>query len=210
MFPRLQGVKTVSAILACLASAALMSAQPAQNASPFMPPAGTATIAGNDEAKSYELVGVTAAGDHTFLSILRQSDQRSTWIPVGKTVAGITVVRYDPAKDEAVIHADDKDFTLTLRKAQIVPAKLSAESAAASPLLSPASLASATIPGDPAVVKMPPMSAQEEKEMEARMLVSDLLEIGLRQRAAYQEVRRQSAQTSATKTPSASSATAAK
>jgi hypothetical protein len=198
----------VSAIFACLASAAFMNAQPTQNASPFMPPAGAATAIGDHEAKGYELVGVTAAGDHTLLSIFRQSDQRSTWIPVGKTVAGITVVRYDPAKDEAVIHADEKDFTLTLRKAQIVSTEVALQPAAASPLLSPASLTATTMPGDPAVVKLPPMSAQEEKEMEARMLVSDLLEIGLRQRAAYQEVRRQAAQKNTT--TAASPATAAK
>ena len=45
------------------------------------------------------------------------------------------------------------------------------------------------------------MTPQEEKEMEARMLVSDLLEIGQQQRQAYAEARRKAAQEKAQRAP---------
>jgi len=39
----------------------------------------------------------------------------------------------------------------------------------------------------------PPANSQEEKETEARMLVTDLLEIGQEQRRAYEAAQREAA-----------------
>lgn len=190
MFPGFQRGKILPVILAWLTGATFSAAQPAQHASPFLPPPGAMAQPVKDNVNDYELVGMSVAGGNTFLSILRQGDQRSTWIGVGKTVGEITVLRYDPAKDLAVIRAGEKELTLTLRQARIVPASGSPQPLAVSPLLSSSALATGAFPADPAVMKMPALSPREEKEMEARMLVTDLLEIGQRQRAAYQEAHR--------------------
>jgi hypothetical protein len=59
----------------------------------------------------------------------------------------------------------------------------------------------ATVPIAP-VVPLPPPSTPAEAEREARMLVSDLLEIGMQQRKAYEEAQRKAA-LEATKTNAA-------
>jgi hypothetical protein len=69
----------------------------------------------NPPSPPYELAGMSALGKNTLLSILRRSDHRSVWVPVGKTVGEITAVSYDAQTDKAVIRVDDELFTLSLR-----------------------------------------------------------------------------------------------
>lgn len=181
-----------SALCAPAASlAAEASSLPEQ--SPFLPPPAAAAPAAGEAAAGYQLSGMTVVGKDTLLSITRESDKRSTWIVVGQTLGEVTAVSYDPAKDQAVIRTGGKEHTLTMRRSAVV-------AAAVSPLIPPnaaavlASIqASPTPAAEPAPVTMPPLSLQEEKEMEARMLVTDLLEIGQRQRKAYAEAQRQAA-----------------
>ncbi len=73
--------------------------------SPIAPPPST----------EFELVGMSAVGDTTLLGINRRSDQRSVWVPVGKSVSGITAVSYDAASDRAVIEVNGRQLTLGLR-----------------------------------------------------------------------------------------------
>lgn len=54
----------------------------------------------------------------------------------------------------------------------------------------------ATVPVAP-TVPLPPPSSPAEAEREARMLVSDLLEIGMQQRKAYEEAQRKASAESA-------------
>ncbi len=172
-----------------LTASALLAADSSRNASPFLPPAGAAAPT-QKEPSAYSFAGMTVVGGETLLSITRESDKRSTWIPLGKTVGDITAISYDAKKDEAVIRADGRELTLTIRKAVVVsapthrpPPYLATQPAANAPAVAPA----------PEPVKMPAMNQQEEKEMEARMLVSDLLEIGQQQRRAYEAAQREAA-----------------
>jgi hypothetical protein len=71
----------------------------------------------------FELVGMSAVGGNTLLSVVRRSDQRSVWIPVGKSVAGITAVSYDAESDRAVIRVNGREHTLGLRTAGPVAAE---------------------------------------------------------------------------------------
>ena len=183
-----------SVFLAALAlsasSAPLIAAESAKTESPFLPPAGTPAPAAK-EPSAYSFAGMTVLNGETLLSITRESDKRSTWIPVGKTVGDITAVSYDPKKDEAVIRADGRELTLPIRKSVVVAAPAHRPPVIASTLPAP-SAAPAPAP-EPEPVKMPPLNQQEEKEMEARMLVSDLLEIGQQQRRAYEAAQREAA-----------------
>jgi hypothetical protein len=64
---------------------------------------------------TYELTGMSAMGATTLLSVVRLSDKRSFWVPVGKTVGEITAVSYDPATDRAVIRVNGSLQTIALR-----------------------------------------------------------------------------------------------
>lgn len=71
----------------------------------------------------FELVGMSALGNNTLLGITRRSDQRSVWVPVGKSVAGITAVSYDPDADRAVIRVNGREHTLGLRTGSSIAAE---------------------------------------------------------------------------------------
>lgn len=186
-----------------------LTAQTLPNDSPFLPPPETVTAPDVDSAAGYQLSGMTVVGTETLLSLTRESDKRSTWIAVGKTIGEITVVSYDATNDRAVIRIGGREHTLTLRKPN-------PGTASVSPLLPPdpantglSIQSSATAVAEPPLV-MPPLSPQEEKEMEARMLVTDLLEIGQRQRKAYAEAKREAARKAAEAARAAAEAEAAK
>lgn len=169
--------------------------------SPFLPPADSAAQTSPDSSSGYEFVGVTATAAQTLVSIRRLSDQRSVWIPVGQTLAEITVVNYDSTKDEVTLRTTADSFTLRLRDHATATAATPAINDAPRTLPAPASAGSAPAP---VAVPAKPLSVQEEKEFEARMLVTDLLEIGQQQRRAYEEARRRDASEKATPRPTAS------
>lgn len=85
-------------------------------ASPFAPPAADTPPPATPTA-DYTLAGMTAVGEDVLLSIVRQSDKRSLWVPVGKTVGEITVVRYDADNDLAVIRVGGRHLTLRMGSA---------------------------------------------------------------------------------------------
>ena len=151
--------------------------------SPFLPPANAAGPK-KTEATAYELAGMSVAGKATLLSITRVRDKRSTWVPVGQTVGEISAISYDPKTDQAIIRAEGQLLTLTLRKAAVVSMPAAR---------TPGVIAARAPQPTPVAIPPPPANVQEEKETEARMLVTDLLEIGQEQRKAYEEAQRQAA-----------------
>jgi hypothetical protein len=185
LLPLIRAARPVLVASAGLVAATAGLAQALPKSSPFLPPAA-APGAAQSGPGAYEFVGMTTLGDQTLLGINRQQDKRSFWIPVGKTVGDITAVSYDPKTDRAVIRADGQTITLILRKGGVLPG------IAATVAPTPAPLVVANGP-TPVTVPTRPLSVQEEKEMEARMLVTDLLEIGQQQRKAYEEAQRQAA-----------------
>lgn len=153
--------------------------------SPFLPPANAA--APSKTAAAYELAGMSVAGKATLLSIVRVKDKRSTWVAVGQTAGEITAVSYDPKTEQATIRVDGKPITIAMKKASVV-------SASNTLFRSPFPSNSTTPATSPQPIVTPlPATTQEEKETEARMLVTDLLEIGQQQRKAYEEAQRQAA-----------------
>jgi hypothetical protein len=181
----------------------------AQNAlpanSPFLPPNAPAAAANNGEP--LEFAGVSTVGKRTDLIIYDKAAKKSRWIPLGDTVAGITAVKYDSRAETAVIRANGVEKNLTLRKGTgpinaPVPVNVPPAVATTTPLpptsgqpvalpAAPAA-AAATPPGAPAAPATPETIAKQEAE--ARMLVSDLLEIGMAQRKAYEEAHRKAAE----------------
>jgi hypothetical protein len=135
---------------------------------------------------------MSVAGKATLLSITRVRDKRSIWVPVGKSSGEITAISYDPKTDQATIRADGKVLTLTMRKSAVVSGPQASQLRPQPPSAVPVSTRPG-VPVPPVAIPPPPANAQEEKETEARMLVTDLLEIGQEQRKAYEEAQRQAA-----------------
>lgn len=171
------------------------SAQSLPKESPFAGGASTAPAAAASSAADFELVGMSVVGKTTLLGISRTSDHHSYWIPLGGSVADITAVSFNAKTDQAVIRAGGKPLTLSMRRASVVPASPADPPALPLPHLAaaPATSTASVAPAPPA-----PMTVQEEKEMEARMLVTDLLEIGQEQRKAYEAAQRAAAEKPAT------------
>ena len=75
----------------------------------------TSTVATPPTTSDYELGGTSGVGSTTLLSIVRRDDKRSLWVPVGKTVAEVTAVSYDPDVDRAVIRVRGNLMTVVAR-----------------------------------------------------------------------------------------------
>lgn len=182
--------KILVGLIALAPLAAASRAQVLPKESPFAPPAGSSLSLDTKAAPSnYEFMGMTVLGGTTLLSINCVNDKRSVWVPLGKTVNQITALSYDPRSESAVIRADNQTVTLKMRKAAILPGSNAPVVVAAAPTVAPAPMPAVTPP--PADAPPPPPMTDEEKANEARMLVSDLLEIGLRQRQAYEAAQRE-------------------
>jgi hypothetical protein len=185
-------VRLTATLITLIGAAAEATAQAPVKQSPFLPP--VLETAPGKGATEYELAGMSVAGKATLLSITHIPDKRSTWVPVGQTVGEITAISYDPKTDQATIRVGGKLLTLSMRKSVVVSAPVSkpATAEAAKPVTLPV-----------VAIPPPPANVQEEKETEARMLVTDLLEIGQEQRRAYEEAQRQAAAKAAKSTGTA-------
>ena len=62
---------------------------------------------------------MTVVGKNTLLSVMRRSDQRSFWVPIGKTVGEVTAVSYNPESDDAVIRVRGQLMTIVMRNAAV-------------------------------------------------------------------------------------------
>jgi len=89
------------------------------SASPFQPV--SAVAATPPVSDDYALDGISALGSNTLLSVVRRSDRRSVWIPVGKTVGEVTAVSFDPETDQAVIRVRGALVSISMREAAPSP-----------------------------------------------------------------------------------------
>ncbi len=156
-------------------------AQNTARPSPFMQK--QAPVAKADAAPQnteYQLSGVTKIGADVMVCITTVADKRSRWLKVGETDQGFRVLSFDPEKREAVVEKGGRQHALVLKQPTYDPAALAAYQ-------NTAALPSGPLPS--AGVAQQVALTDDEKATEARMLVSDLLEIGMIQRKAYQEAQ---------------------
>jgi hypothetical protein len=186
------------------------AASGASKASPFMPPAAAAQVAAaGDSGETLEFAGISSVGSRTDFIIHDRSTKKSFWIGMGESKNGISLVSHDPKRDLLTLTFNGTQKQLPLRKGVAGPGRGSAAPAVAiqtanqSPLETsiqqpppPPALPTPTPDPQPTVVEnkpAPTTPAQEaiiKQETEARNLVSDLLEIGMAQRRAYEEAQR--------------------
>lgn len=165
-------------------------------------------------AESIEFAGVTKVGKKTELIFVDKAAKKNRWVPLGETVDGISALNYDERLDQAVVKINGVQKTLALRKGSgpsnapaavapmpagfntPLPAVMPAVTSLGPPTnIQPAVLQPATgqltpAPAVPAAPVPPGQETQVKQETEARMLVSDLLEIGMAQRKAYEEAQK--------------------
>jgi hypothetical protein len=160
--------------------------------SPFAP-AGALASGGNAPAEAYELAGASAQGSQISVCIFERQKKHSEWIPVGGDVDGVHVISYDGAHDTVVVSIAGSRRELSMRKAVVAsmnpPAGRLAQAPERPAAALPGPITSAPPQATPAAATT---TAQDQKE--ARMLVSDLLEIGVQQRKAYQDAKLKAAQ----------------
>lgn len=158
---------------------------------------GNATPAAQNE--SLEFAGVSTVGQKTMINLFDRQQKHSLWIRVGDTSDGITVVSYDGGHDQVKVRQNGSERTLSLRAASTatgpsVAAPVMAPALAATPVdvapAAPAPAAASSTESSSAAMTPQTRARQEE---EARMLVSDLLEIGIAQRKAYEDAQRRAA-----------------
>jgi hypothetical protein len=101
------------------ASEAVVTPAPMGNSpSPFAASAAPSSQASTSDS-DYDLAGMTAVGKNTLLSIIRRSDQRSFWVPIGKTVGEVTAVSYNADADNAVIQVHGQLITIGMRNGSV-------------------------------------------------------------------------------------------
>jgi hypothetical protein len=195
---------------------------PLPKSSPFMSAGATAGPAGA-AGEVIEFAAVRTIGAHTEIDLYDTQGKKNHWIPLGGTVDGMTVVGYDARRDQVTATIGGVNKVLKLRQPRGViagnaavnlPAAVSfaapspssmpqiqppAPAATAAPVAVPATDGTLA-PGAPAATPAQPAAplSVARQEEEARMLVSDLLEIGMAQRKAYEEKQKQAANPNAT------------
>ena len=175
-----------------LATGAGVAGEPLAKDSPFLPRSTATAAAAGAANEGYQLAGYVAQDKGGMLSVTRVSDKRSFWTPLGGTANDITAVSYDSVLDQAVIRVGGRTLSISLRRSSVLPGNNIAPTvASSSPVAAPAS--PSTNPSLPPQPPLPAPGTQAFQEREARMLVTDLLEIGLEQRKAYEEAQRQAA-----------------
>ena len=185
--------------------------------SPFLP-TGSAAAAAIAPGEMIEFAAVRTIGSHTEIDLYDTQGKKNHWIAVGATAEGMTVVSYDAPRDQVVAKIGGMEKLLPLRKTRGTangPAPIVTSSPAMSfatpppsmaptPMVnpptstnsspvaenSPAAVGAPAPPATPPASPTVPLSIARQEE-EARMLVSDLLEIGMAQRKAYEEKQRQ-------------------
>jgi hypothetical protein len=192
-----------------------LRAQALTKDSPFIAPGsngGGPAAAGN--MQMYALVGVIGGDRSTRIGILDLRTRKSVWIPIGQTIAGIEAISHNPSTDEVLVRINGSVQSLSLRMPNMSAALLQGLPAAGSlgpGPFPPGASASAPFgtmpmgpgpfpPGTPGGGPLQPSpvqasgrpSNQADQEREARMMVSDLLDIGMQQRKAYQEAQKKS------------------
>lgn len=209
-------------IVSGLATASGQSALVKQ--SPFAPPAA-ANAAAQTAHDTIEFAGVSSIGKKTDLIFFDRTAKKSRWVPLGETVDGISAISYDAQHERATVKINGEQKVLVMRKSgtgsgaapamtvapamtpmplpTVTPLPTTAMSAPPAPPVSAGNVAQA----QPAPATPPPApntpEAQARAETEARMLVSDLLEIGMAQRKAYEEAQRKAAQGQTNTAPTA-------
>lgn len=178
-------------VTALLLPACGLSGDPLSTDSPFAPASATPVTAGTNEV--WQLTGLTMTAGQTQVCLWQAAKKQHTWLPLGGKVDDLTVLSCDFANDTIVVRTTAGEKTLRLKKSQ-GPTVGVVTTPPPSP--APAPVLTTGLPPPP-----PPPQSKEEQVEEARNFIGDMLEIGQRQREAYEEAQRKAGAEKAAKSP---------
>jgi hypothetical protein len=161
--------------------------------SPFLPAGAAAAPA--IESSGVQLAGISEITPQVYVLLVGTGDagkNRGRWLVVGTKTDDLEVVSCDVDRSEAVVRIGSELKTLVLRKPASAKSGAGAVSVTSPPIPNVG-------PAGGALPPVKPLVTREEQEREARMLVSDLMEIGMRQRKAYEEAQKKAAEEAAKK-----------
>jgi len=191
--------------------------------SPFLPDRSPGAPGTAPEGE-VQLSGMTSIGGKPMVCLTDVSKKRSRWVAVGAKEDAYEVLSADFNTNEAIVKVNGDRRVLPLRKASTGKLAVQPPSTQPRPGQPPGPppgqitgpVQAVVAPGQPPPQQVPlsnevgpaggklpavaPVSTKEEQEREARMLVSDLMEIGMRQRKAYEEARKKAEADNAAKT----------
>ena len=159
---------------ACLVLArSLSAADVPPSTSPFLPATGTATTPAPRTAR-WELIAIMGTREKPAVRIQNTAENAAAWLQVGESFGALKLLAADLAASTATVQVGTEQFLLPLRLGAVIPGAAATTSAPGG------SGATGAIPpplpstGD---AEADAKRAQDIAEREARMLVSDLLEI---------------------------------
>ena len=180
-----------------LAVVAVAGAAPAslRQVSPFAPPDGPAPVADSQALGSIELTGILVMDKKPRFNLHDLASNRSFWILLGQSQNGLTATGYDAASNSVVVEGRGGVRAIRLKEARVIsvpvpPSGMVANSGATMPGGQPRPIA---LPEPLPANLTPQQRVQRQQETEARMMVSDLLELSMQERARYQEQMRRRA-----------------
>ena len=189
MYPRMSLFRALlrgAPMIAALGCAGTSFGQTALVASsPFAPVGAPAGSAEKAPAEAFELAGSSVQGSQVTVCIFERQKKHSSWIPVGGDADGVHVISFDRAHDTAEVTIQGARKQLTMQKSLVASSNPPSANRAPGQRTPPGLVPTASSP--PEAPPAPSAAARDQRE--ARMLVSDLLEIGVQQRKAYQDAK---------------------
>jgi hypothetical protein len=176
----------------------LAAAEVPVDISPFAPasaPIASAPAAAATASARWELLGIMGTRAAPTVRIRDTADNAAAWVSVGQTFGVLRVVAADVDANTATIQVGEERAVLNLRPSGVTPGA------------APTTTATGSSPGTPPPLPSTGDAAADARrdqaiaEREARMLVSDLLEISVVQRKAYEEKQAAAAKAAAEGTP---------
>jgi len=195
-------------IVLALAGPILGGVESLRERSPFIPASVVPEGAGGNALSGLELTGILSVGGKLQFSVRDTGTGRSVWLGIGETQDGLTVRSYEEGSGSVVIEGRGSSRSLVLREARVAtaqPVPIAVMPSQPGPIVvmpsqpqgggtpKPVVLIPATPPGQLlAGPAQPKTTAQAERD--ARLLVSDLMEISIQERKRYEErMKRQAA-----------------
>jgi len=140
-----------------------------------------------------QLSGISTLGGQSMFNFVDARNNRSFWVPLNGTTNGFSVTAYDVATETVVVGRNGQSRPIKLRQAKIaaLPGPVVPAPTVQVPTRAPGSPPPAVIRTADGGEIVNPKTPQEiaQAEMEARMMVSDLLEISMQERARQKALR---------------------
>lgn len=160
--------------------------------SPFVPagkkPAPAAPTM-DPALQALQLSGISVIGDEKRFNFFNANSKQSFWLALGVEENGLRVESYDKDADAVVVRKGGFTRRLELRQSKIVAEAPPSSSSGPTPLKSAPGVPDIQLPGVDEIKDPKTPVEIKQAEFEARMLVSDLLEISMQERARQRAKR---------------------